>query len=287
MTRNTLTLNTGAHMPLVGFGTYQVTDPAECERAVLTALQAGYRLIDTAQNYGTEAPVGKAVRESGVPRGELSITSKVWFRNHKAGECCASVLRSLERMGLDHLDLMLIHWPFGDVYAAWRDLEALYREGVVRAIGVSNFGPDRLIDLINFNTVTPAVNQIETHLYCQQQAARPWLQKYGVAQQAYAPLGQNRIGEMFALPAVTAAAAAHGKTPAQVALRFLVQQGIAVIPKSTHPDRIRENIDIFDFSLTEAEMAALRALDTAKPMIGTADQPARVESSKNWTSKEL
>lgn len=287
MTRKTLTLNTGAAMPLVGFGTYQVTDPAECERAVTAALEAGYRLIDTAQNYGTETPVGKAVRSSGVPRAELFITSKVWFRNHKEGECRASVLRSLERLGLDYLDLMLIHWPFGDVYAAWRDLEALYREGVLKAIGVSNFGPDRLIDLINFNEVTPAVNQIETHLYCQQQAARPWLQKYGVAQQAYAPLGQSRINEMFAQPAVRAAAAAHGKTPAQVALRFLVQQGVAVIPKSTHEERIRENIDIFDFTLSEDEMTALRALDTADPMIGTADRPARVESSKNWTSKEL
>ena len=287
MVRKTLTLNTGAYMPLIGFGTYQITDPAECERSVRTAIEAGYRLIDTAQNYGTETPVGNAIRGCGVPREELFITTKVWFRNHKEGECKASVERSLKRLGLDYLDLVLIHWPFGDVYAAWRDLEKLYRAGTVKAIGVSNFGPDRLIDLINFNEVVPAVNQIETHLYCQQQAARPWLQKYGVAQQAYAPLGQNRINEMFALPAVTAAAEAHGKTPAQAALRFLTQQGIAAVPKSTHEARIRENIDIFDFTLTEDEMAALRAVDTAKPMIGTADQPARVESSKNWTSKEL
>ena len=147
----TITLNNGVQMPLVGFGTYQIIDPDECERSVATAIEAGYRLIDTAQNYGNEADVGAGVRASGLPRGELFITSKVWFRNHESGECRASVLRSLERLGTDYIDLMLIHWPFGNVYAAWRDLEALYDEGVLRAIGISNFAPDRMIALRHFN----------------------------------------------------------------------------------------------------------------------------------------
>ena len=185
----TTTLNNGIEMPLVGFGTYQITDPGECEHSVLTAIESGYRLIDTAQNYGNERAVGSAVRSCGVARKELFITSKVWFRNHKEGECRASVMRSLERLGLDYIDLMLIHWPFGDVYAAWRDLEALYKEGVLRAIGVSNFSPDRLVDLINFNQVVPAVNQVETHLYCQQKEGHEWMGKYKVLHQAYAPPG--------------------------------------------------------------------------------------------------
>ncbi len=284
---DTVRLNNGVEMPLVGFGTYQMTEPGQCRKSVEEALAAGYRLIDTAQNYGTEREVGAAAAGSGIRREELFITSKVWFRNHREGECRASVLRSLERLGLDYIDLMLIHWPFGDVYAAWRDLEGLYREGILRAIGVSNFSPDRLVDLVNYNEVPPAVNQVETHLYCQQRTAHEWMEKYGVAHQAYAPLGQSRINDMFALPAVRAAAEAHGKTPAQVALRFLVQQGISVIPKSIHPARIRENFDILDFALTEAEMEALRGADNAAPMIGTATDPKRVESAKNWTTKEL
>ena len=284
---DTVRLNNGVELPLVGFGTYQMTEPGQCRKSVEEALAAGYRLIDTAQNYGTEREVGAAVAGCGIGRKELFITSKVWFRNHREGECRASVLRSLERLGLDYIDLMLIHWPFGDVYAAWRDLEGLYREGLLRAIGVSNFSPDRLVDLINYNEVAPAVNQVETHLYCQQRTAHEWMRKYNVAHQAYAPLGQSRINDMFALPAVRAAAEAHDKTPAQVALRFLVQQGISVIPKSVHPERIRENIDILDFELTEAELEALRRVDNAAPMIGTATDPKRVESAKNWTTKEL
>ena len=283
----TIKLNNGVEMPLVGFGTYQIIDNEECTRSVAEAIGAGYRLIDTAQNYGNEKAVGEGVRLSGLPREELFITSKVWFRNHESGECRASVYRSMDRLGVDYIDMMLIHWPFGNVYAAWRDLEALYDEGVLRCIGISNFAPDRMIDLISFNRVRPAVNQVETHLYCQRRTEREWMEKYNVTQQAYAPLGQNRINDMFALPAVQAAAAAHGKTPAQTALRFLVQQGIAVIPKSVHPERIRENIDIFDFELTEAEMAALRAVDQAAPMIGTAETPKRTESAMTWTSREL
>lgn len=282
----TITLNNGVQMPLVGFGTYQIIDPDECQRSVATAIEAGYRLIDTAQNYGNETDVGAGIRASGLDRKELFITSKVWFRNHESGECRASVFRSMERLGVDYIDLMLIHWPFGNVYAAWRDLEALCREGVLRAAGISNFAPDRMIDLLHFNQIVPAVNQVETHLFCQRQAEHVWMEKYKVAHQAYAPLGQNRINAMFDLPSVQMAAAAHRKTPAQIALRFLVQQGISVIPKSVHAERIRENIDIFDFGLTEAEMTALRWVDNAAPMIGTAENPKRTESAMSWTSRE-
>ena len=282
----TIALNNGVQMPLVGFGTYQIIDPDECARSVATAIEAGYRLIDTAQNYGNEADVGAGIRASGLAREELFITSKIWFRNHESGECRASVFRSMERLGVDYIDLMLIHWPFGNVYAAWRDLETLYEEGVLRAIGISNFAPDRMIDLLNFNKVVPAVNQVETHLLCQRQAEHVWMEKYKVAHQAYAPLGQSRINNMFDLPSVQMAAAAHRKTPAQIALRFLVQQGIAVIPKSVHAERIRENIDIFDFELTEDEMTALRWVDNAAPMIGTAENPKRTESAMSWTSRE-
>ena len=282
----TITLNNGVQMPLIGFGTYQITDSDECVRSVAKAIESGYRLIDTAQNYGNEADVGAAVRACGLPREELFITSKVWFRNHEGGECRASVLRSMERLGVDYIDLMLIHWPFGNVYAAWRDLEALYEEGALRAIGVSNFAPDRMIDLLHFNKVAPAVNQVETHLLCQRQTEHGWMEKYKVAHQAYAPLGQSRINEMFQLPPVRMAAAAHRKTPAQIALRFLVQQGISVIPKSVHPERIQENIDIFDFELTEEEMTAMRWVDKAAPMIGTAENPKRTESAMSWTSRE-
>ena len=284
--QTTTTLNNGVPMPLMGFGTYQITDVEECKRSVLAAIEAGYRLIDTAQCYDNERAVGAAIAESGLPRQELFVTSKVWFGNHKAGECRASVLRSLDRLGLDYLDLMLIHWPFGDIYAAWRDLEGLYREGVLRAIGVSNFSPDRLVDLINYNQVVPALNQVETHLYCQQQVPHQWMEQYQVVHQAYAPLGQSRINDMFELPQVQSAAKAHGKTPAQVALRFLTQQGIAVVPKSVHPERMRENLDIFDFELTAEEMAALKTVDTDSPMIGTATNPQRVKDSKHWSSKE-
>ena len=282
----TVTLNNGVEMPLVGLGTYQDTlDPAECTRSVAAAIEAGYRLIDTAQNYGNERAVGEGIRASGLPRKELFLTSKVWFRSFESGECRASVLRSLERLGVDHIDLMLLHWPYGNTYAAWRDLEALYAEGVLRAIGVSNFSPDRWIDLIKFNKVVPAVNQIETHLYCQRRDERVWMDKYKVAHQAYAPLGQCR-SDILALPAVRAAAQAHGKTPAQVALRFLVQQGISVIPKSVRAERIRENIDVFDFELTGGEMAALRAADKAMPMMGDAAEPGRAESAITWGIRE-
>ena len=275
-------LNNGVEMPMLGFGTYQVTDPAECERSVIEAIKTGYRLIDTAQCYGNEAAVGTAIKNCDVSRSELFITTKVWFHSFESGICRESVLESMKKLGLDYLDMVLLHWPFGDTYAAWRDLEALYGEGKIRAIGISNFDPGRMIDFIHFNKVKPAVNQIEIHLFCQRKEDHTWLEKYGVAHQAYAPLGQGRANEMFSQAAVKAISAAHGKTPAQVALRFLIQSGVAVIPKSVHAERIRENFEIFDFQLTDAEMEQLRALDKVQPMIGNAQNPEKVESAMTW-----
>lgn len=188
----------------------------------------------------------------------------------------------MRKLGVDYLDMVLLHWPFGNVYAAWRVLEEYSEAGKIRAIGVSNMEADRLIDLITFNRVKPALNQIETHLYCQRQAEHQWLEKFGVAHQAYAPLGQGRANEMFGEDAVKTIAAAHGKTPAQVLLRFQIQNGVAVIPKSVHVERIQENINVFDFALSDAEMAQLKALDTGRPMIGDAENPDKVEFAMTW-----
>ncbi|MDO5537296.1 MAG: aldo/keto reductase [Desulfovibrionaceae bacterium] len=274
-----MTLNNGVKMPMVGFGTYRVSSPEECGRSVAAALEAGYRMFDTAAYYGNEDLLGTALKESGFPRGDLFLATKVWFRSFHGGLCRQSVLDSMERLKVDYLDLVLLHWPFGDVYAAWRDLEALYREGRIRAIGVSNFYADRLVDLISFNEVAPAVNQVETNVLCQMREEHRWMEKYHVAHQAYTPLGRGRA---LTDPVLCAAAAAHGKSPAQTALRFLLQSGVSVIPKSSSPERIRENIDIFDFALSEEEMERLRALDTGVPVIGTANTPEKVETAVSW-----
>lgn len=275
-------LNNGVEMPVLGFGTYQVTDPAECEKSVAEAVRAGYRLIDTAQAYGNEEAVGAGIKSCGVPRGELFITTKVWFRSYETEDCRVSLEESMRKLGVDYLDMVLLHWPFGNVYAAWRVLEEYNETGKIRAIGVSNMEADRLIDLITFNRVKPALNQIETHLYCQRQAEHQWLEKFGVAHQAYAPLGQGRANEMFGEDAVKTIAAAHEKTSAQVLLRFQIQNGVAVIPKSVHVERIQENINVFDFALSDAEMAQLKALDTGRPMIGDAENPDKVEFAMTW-----
>ncbi len=270
-------LNNGVSMPMLGFGTYQISDPKECEKCVIEAIGAGYRLIDTAALYGNETAVGAGIRHCGVDRKEIFLTTKLWFRDYETADAEAAVSASLKRLGVEYVDLMLLHWPFGNTYAAWRVLEKFYRAGYFRAVGVSNFGMARMIDLMAFNEVPPAVNQIETHLFCRRKGERRWMEKYGVAHQAYMPLGRQRAGEMFSLAPVQAAAAAHGKTPAQVLLRFLVQNGIAIIPKSARAERIRENAAVFDFALTEKEMQALAALDTDRPMIGDAENPENAE----------
>jgi len=274
-----MTLNNGVIIPMLGFGTF-LTGGDECEESVLSAIQNGYRLIDTAEAYGNEEAVGRGIARSGVARNDLFLVTKVNFRSYE--DARATVEASLRKLKTDYLDMVLLHWPFGNYYAAWRELEKLHGEGKIRAIGVSNFEPDRLIDLIEFNEITPAINQIETHLLCQRQKERQWMDKYHVAHMAYAPLGQGHKNEMFADPVLTAIAEAHGKTPVQTALRFLVQSGVVVIPKSVHPQRIQENINIFDFALSADEMAQLRGMDTAAAMIGNPEQPELVESAMKW-----
>ncbi len=269
----------GIRMPLLGFGTFLNTGE-RCAQTVATAIEAGYRLIDTAEAYGNEDEVGRGIKLSGIDRSELFLVTKVNFKSY--GDPRKSVEASLRLLGTDVLDLVLLHWPFADYYAAWRALETLHTEGKIRAIGVSNFEPDRLVDLIAYNKVTPAVNQIETHLYCQRQKAHTWERKYRVAHMAYAPLGQGKANDMFAEPAVRELAAKYGKTPAQILLRRTIQDGVTVIPKSIHSDRIKENINIFDFELTAEEMRVLQALDKAAPMIGTPEKPELVEMAMQW-----
>lgn len=269
----------GVSMPMLGFGTFLNTGE-DCVRSVSKAIRAGYRLIDTAEAYGNEQADGKGIRRSGIDRRELFLVTKVNFKSY--AHTRETFENSLRFLGTDYLDLVLLHWPFGDYYAAWQELERLHAEGKLRAIGVSNFEPDRLVDLISHQAIKPAVNQIETHLYCQRQAEHAWEEKYGVAHMAYAPLGQGRANGMFTEDAVRTLAAKYGKTPAQILLRHSIQNGVCVIPKSVHAERIAENIDVFDFSLTSEEMAVLRALDRSAPMIGTPGKPELVEMAITW-----
>lgn len=274
-----LTLNNNIQMPLIGFGTFMLSGET-CTNAVASAIESGYRMIDTAEAYGNEKEVGEGIRQSGIDRKELFIVTKVNFKSYENAE--QTVMQSLENLQTDYIDLLLLHWPFANYYTAWRVLEKLYAEGKIRAIGVSNFEPDQLLDLIAYNKVVPAVNQIETNLYCQRSMERSWMDKKQVAHMAYAPLGQGNRNEMFQEPAVLAIAGKYGKTPAQVLLRFLTQKGIAVIPRSTQTKHIRENFDVFDFILNEDEMNQLSALDKNEPLIGKPETPELVEFSLTW-----
>ena len=276
---NTITLNNDIQMPMLGFGTF-LMGGAECEESVLTALRSGYRMIDTAEAYGNEEAVGNGIVKSGIPREELFIVTKVNFRSYENTR--ETVEASLKKLKTSYLDLVLLHWPFGNYYAAWRELEKLYKEEKIRAIGVSNFDPDRLIDLIEFNEITPAVNQIETHLLCQRRTEHSWMEKYHVRHMAYAPLGQGRKNEMFENPVLVEIVKAHGKTAAQIALRFLMQSGVVIIPKSVHEERIKENFDLFDFELSGDEMDRIAKMDAAAPMIGNPEDPAMVEAAMKW-----
>ena len=266
-------------MPMLGFGTFQKRGDV-CEKAVACALSEGYRMIDTAAAYGNEEAVGAAIKSSDVPRSDILITTKVNFSSYENAR--ASVEKSLRLLGTDYLDLVLLHWPFGNYYAAWRVLEEMKKEGKIREIGVSNFDPDRLIDLSHFNSEVPVINQTETHLYCQRLREHSYESALGVAHEAYAPLGQSRANEMFDEPAVRAVMERAGKTPAQVLLRFLVDSDVIAIPKSARAERIRENFGIFDFSLTEDELSALRSLDKASPMIGRAEDPEFAKVAVTW-----
>lgn len=269
------TLNNGVKMPMLGYGVYQVTKD-ECERCVLDALEVGYRSIDTAQSYFNEEEVGSAIRKSGVNRDEIFLTTKVWIEHYGYEETKKSVAESLEKLRTDYLDLCLLHQPFSDVYGAYRALEDLYEEGKIRAIGISNFYPDRMVDIANFARVVPAVNQVEIHPHNQQSEAFGWHEKYGVKLEAWAPFGEGR-GDMFNLPVLKAIGAKYGKTAAQVVLRWHLQRGVIVIPKSTHIERIRENFDVFDFALSDDDMNEIASLDRKRSSFFSHTDPAMVE----------
>ena len=270
-----VTLANGVKIPQLGYGVYQITKE-ECERCVADALSVGYRHIDTAQSYFNKEEVGRAIRKSGIPREELFITTKVWIEHYGYEECRKSVLESLRKLQLDYIDLVLLHQPFADYYVAYRALEKLYEEGKIRAIGVSNFYPDRLVDLASFARIRPMVNQVEIHPYHQQQEAKHWMDKYGVQAEAWAPFGEGR-GGLFRDPVLTEIGQKHGKTAAQVVLRWHLQRGVVVIPKSVRPERMRENIDVFDFALSAEEMERIGALDQKQSAFFSHQDPNVVE----------
>ncbi len=270
----TITLNNGVKMPRVGFGVFQV-DNNVCEKAVSEAISTGYRLIDTASSYKNEEAVGAAIRASGVPREELFITSKAFVQEMGYEKTKAAFESSLRKLGLDYLDLYLIHMPLGDYYGSWRALEELYKEGRIRAIGVSNFLPDRIIDLCFNAEIIPAVNQIELHPFYQREAELDILKEYGIIPQAWAPFAEGMNG-MFTNPTLTEIAAAHGKSTAQIILRWNLQRGVCVIPKSVHQNRMVENAAVWDFELTEDELAKIAALDLARPQMLDPLKPSEV-----------
>ena len=270
-----VTLNNGVKMPMLGYGVYQV-DPAECERCVLDAISVGYRSIDTAQAYNNEEGVGAAIAKCGVPREELFITTKVWISNAGYEKAKASIAESLRKLGTDYIDLLLIHQPFNDYYGTYRAMEEAYKEGKVRAIGVSNFYPDRLIDLCQFVEVTPAMNQVETHVSQQQTKAHEIMEKYNVQHQSWGPFAEGR-NDFFSNPVLNEIGKKYGKSAAQVALRFLLQSDVVVIPKSTHKERMIQNFEVFDFTLSDEDMDAIRKLDQGESLFFSHYDPATVE----------
>lgn len=261
----TVTLNNGVKMPIIGFGVYQIPDAEECENAVYEALVAGYRLIDTAAGYLNEKAVGRAIKRSGVPREELFITTKLWIQDAGYESTKLAFSKSLSKLQLDYLDLYLIHQPFGDYYGAWRAMEDLYREGKIKAIGVSNFLPDRLMDLIVHNKIVPAVNQVETHPFYQQIESAAFMKEQGVQHQSWGPFAEGR-NNMFGNEVLTSIAEKHNKSVAQVVLRWLVQLDVVAIPKSVRKERIVENFDIFDFELSADDIAQISTLDTEESL---------------------
>ena len=257
----TVTLNNGVQMPLLGFGVYQVPDPAECERSVLEALRVGYRLLDTAAAYMNEEAVGAAIRKSGVPREELFVTTKLWVQDTSYEGAKAAFETSRRKLGLDYLDLYLIHQPFGDVYGAWRAMEELYHAGKIRAIGVSNFQPDRVMDFLVHQQVKPTVNQIETHPFHQQVDTQQFLQDNGVQIESWGPFAEGK-NDLFHNEVLAGVAAKYQRSIAQVVLRWLTQRGVVAIPKSVRPERMAENFNIFDFELSAEDMQTIATLDS-------------------------
>lgn len=274
-----VTLNNGVQMPQLGYGVYQVKNE-ECERCVLDAISVGYRSIDTAQSYGNEEAVGSAIAKCGVPRDQLFLTTKVWISNAGYEKAKASIDKSLKNLQTDYIDLLLIHQPFGDYYGTYRAMEEAYKAGKLRAIGVSNFYPDRLIDLCQFVEVTPAVNQVETHVFQQQKVAHEYMEKYHVQHESWGPFAEGRK-DFFTNPTLVEIGQKYGKSSAQVALRFLLQSDVVVIPKSTHKERMEQNINVFDFTLSDEDMAAIRKLDEGESLFFSHYDPATVEMLTN------
>ena len=276
----TATLNNGVQMPLLGFGVFQIADLAECERAVTDALSVGYRLLDTAASYGNEEAVGNAIKRSSIPREELFVTTKLWIADAGYDKTRRAFDRSLQRLQLDTVDLYLIHQPYGDVYGAWRAMEELYREGRARAIGVSNFHPDRVMDFLMHHEIKPAVNQIETHPFHQQVESQKFLQENGIQMESWGPFAEGK-NNIFHNELLKSIADSHGRSIAQVVIRWLTQRGVVAIPKSVRKERMAENFAIFDFQLTADEMSAIATLDTGTSSFFDHRDPAMVK----WLSE--
>lgn len=273
-------LNNGVEMPLLGFGVFQVTNAEECDRCVYEAISTGYRLIDTAASYGNEVEVGKAIKRSGLARKELFITTKLWIQDAGYESTKKAFEKSLKRLQLDYLDLYLIHQPYGDIYGSWRAMEELYLEGKIRAIGVANFQPDRIMDLIIHNKVVPAVNQIETHPFCQQIETQKFLKENNVQIQSWGPFAEGK-NNMFQNELLLSVAGKYKKSVAQVILRWLTQRGVVAIPKSARKERIMENFNVFDFELSSEDMDAIALLDTKKSLFFNHRDPEVVKRLGN------
>ena len=277
-----VTLSNGLKMPLLGFGVYQVPDLAECERVVSDAIQTGYRLIDTAQAYGNEEAVGRAIQKSDIPREDFFITSKIWISNFGYEKAKTSIEKSLARLQTDYIDLMLLHQPFNDYYGAYRALEEYYKAGKIKAIGVRNFSPDRLADLAIFNDITPMVNQVETHVFNQQLEAQKTMAEYGVQIESWGPFAEGK-NNLFTNETLVRIGKQYNKTAAQVALRYLIQQGIVAIPKTVHKERMTQNLDIFDFSLSDEDMADILQLDKGESQFLSHVDPETVKRLSAFT----
>ncbi len=274
-----VTLSNGVEMPVLGYGVYQIPKN-ECERCVLDALSAGYRSIDTAQSYFNEEEVGSAIEKSGIPRKVIFLTTKIWLGHYGYEKAKESVYRSMEKLKTDYLDLCLLHQPFGDSYGAYRALEDLYEKGIIRAIGISNYYVDRMTEFANFNSIVPMINQVEIHPLHQQENLLSWMKKYNIQPEAWAPFAEGR-GDMFTNPVLTAIGEQYEKTAAQVILRWHIQRGVVVIPKSTHIERMKENFNVFDFSLSDEDIRKISSLEKGNSLFFSHTDPNMVE----WFAK--
>lgn len=278
-------LSNGVKMPILGFGVYQIPDLNECEKVVSDAIKVGYRLIDTAQAYNNEEAVGNAIKKSGIDREEFFVTSKVWISNTGEEKAYASILESLKKLQMDYIDLMLIHQPFGDYYGTYRAMERAYKEGKIKAVGVSNFYPDRFIDIANFVQIPPMVNQVETHVFMQQKKAHEVMQKYSCIHESWGPFAEGRK-DFFNNETLVEIGKKYGKTSAQVALRYLIQNNVVVIPKTVHKDRMEQNFNVFDFELSNEEMNKISKLDEKQSLFFSHYEPETVEQFMIWGGRK-